>query len=80
MQKMFHYLVKADGIYSSTDVDAAGTDAKNVAQPQSSLGEHYTDSQRGWQGRWHCYGDEVTWPQDDVTCWVTCIYLEYTNW
>ena len=33
MQKMFHYLVKADGIYSSTDVDAAGTDAENVPLP-----------------------------------------------
>lgn len=63
------YLVKADQIYLSTDIDPLWADAENANVFEASLGVHNASCHSGWQ-RWrHSDGDDVQRLNDDGFSW-----------
>lgn len=61
-----NYLIKADGIDSSTHIDAAGTDTVDLVVLESPLSEHDPHGQCCRQGRGYSNGNNVQCMQDDV--------------
>lgn len=61
-----NYLIKADGIDSSTHIDAAGTDTVDLVVLESPLSEHDPHGQRCRQSRGYSNGNDVQCMQDDV--------------